>query len=412
MVALGTAVTLAMSFGVPAGADAGKPIAVRSGSDPAAVTVTPVDDVANAVGALGRTSYRDSFAGLQADEKNHRLTVFAQNQAQGQALVDQAAGRMAVVTHGTVQVHVQPSKYSMSTLYAARTRLWTATAPWRSVGVQIYSIALSNDGNGLKVSTNNPISATALAAKAAAPLADQVTAADVHFVAGQPIVDVDRCSDAPIRCNDIPPFTSGDAIGPGGSARANCTAGYPIHSNALNTDLLVTAAHCYGVDANVYTGPSPFTGQSTYIGKVIEEEDYWDASGIQTSTWSGAWVHDNYLNEYRSAAYSWASEAVCQSGFTSNQVCGIVVTDDDIEWTGANGIKHRGVEGAVTNTPGISVRGGDSGGPVHIDRSDGYLESRGLVSAGSVTVGSGFQYILWTETPDILRDWNATLISS
>ncbi|MFJ8443371.1 hypothetical protein [Kitasatospora griseola] len=123
---------------------------------------------------------------------------------------------------------------------------------------------------------------------------------------------------------------------------------------------------------------------------ITPRADYWDAIAIDTNStgltvgreWDGP-TSSSFTLYVTSSAYSGNGDYVCQDGYASGIICNIKVTDDDVIWTGANGIDHRGVKGVQVDG-GVAVRKGDSGGLVFANTGT-TRQARGLVSG----IGSG-----------------------
>jgi hypothetical protein len=152
---------------------------------------------------------------------------------------------------------------------------------------------------------------------------------------------------------------------------------------------LVTAAHCYPDGAAVYTGWQ--NNGRNLIGTVAYRSDDYDAIAIDTAAtgstlgeeWDGACNPNGTCNVYSvtSVGFNYDGDLVCQDGYTSGIVCGLLITAENTSWRGDNGIIHYGVEAQQVNgQPG--GRSGDSGGLVFALVGNNVRQARGIVSGG------------------------------
>ena len=168
--------------------------------------------------------------------------------------------------------------------------------------IQVYSIVLPGDGSGLEVRTNAPQSAETLSAEVAKK--SGIAAADVTYIAGNPVRPVSREDPSPPYPGGIP--TRWDWYLSGW----DCTAAFGVR-NSSGTEYLMTAEHCYDVG----DGIEDMDGGG--VGTVRTENNRYDAALIQTDSQSGVWVNDDYVFNVRSQQFSYNGEYVCQSGYTS-----------------------------------------------------------------------------------------------
>ncbi len=363
--------------------------------DETAMKIRPGDVVAAAVGELGLTSFRDVFSGLRVEAGN-RVTVYVTDTGRGTHLASSARGRISQAIGDQVQVQVKASKYTRAQLEAARSTLWSSSGP-----KEFHSIEVTHTGSGLVVSVDDPQGSAKRYQQNQPKLAGAVAATDVTFVAGQ------RPKPAS-REDDSAPYKGGIPIEGYWDSDWRCTSAFGIRQN--NKTYLVTAEHCFDVGDWVYDR------NDDYLGSVSFENNYRDAAAIDTSAGSGVWIDDTQTRVYQGYAWSWNGQYVCQSGFTSDKRCTIEVTADNIEWDYDDGKgARRGVAGRI----GAGVRavcGGDSGGPLWAYSSSGVFQSRGIVSGGYTVLSESnprcYENILWTETPGVLSDLGATLITN
>src|ERR1700754_105400 len=76
-------------------------------------------------------------------------------------------------------------------------------------------------------------------------------------------------------------------------------------------------------------------GGDGVIGVANRRNIYNDALGIEVDTNRGVWVADSLYTYYIGSAWSYNGQNVCHGGFVTSvyePICGITVTDDDIEY--------------------------------------------------------------------------------
>nr|MDT0663222.1 hypothetical protein [Micromonospora sp. DSM 115978] len=349
---------------------------------------TDTHAVADAVSALGRTSYRDVFSGVRVDEANDRVTVYATDAKRASTMVSDGLAKVSAEDRAATDVRVENSRYSRVEMEKAAERIWAAERHQSAAGIDVHSIVLRGDGGGLEVRTNAPEQAPVLSRSLAGESA--LAVADVTYVAGSPVRPV-------TRENPSPPYPGGIPIRWDWYLSGwDCTAAFGVR-NSSGTEYLMTAEHCYDVG----DGIEDMDGGG--VGTVQTENNPYDAALIQTDSQSGVWVNDDYMFNVRSQQFSYNGEWACQSGYTSYpNRCQIQVTNDYIQYDFDDGKGVRiGVEGRqCAGCPAVAH--GDSGGPVwSIRSSDGYVAARGIVSGGHTPVvpNRSYEYILWTEVP-------------
>jgi hypothetical protein len=158
----------------------------------------------------------------------------------------------------------------------------------------------------------------------------------------------------------------------------------------------------------VYTGYEN-SGRNR-IGVVTMRDNYDDAIAIDTSStgttasreWDGPPGGPHQVLDVSGSAFSYVGDVTCQDGFTSGIVCGLLVNNGSVTWTGSNGVGHRGVEAQQVNGT-IAARNADSGGLVFALKAGNIREAGGIVSYGGGTV------VRWTEAPYIFTAFGMTL---
>lgn len=249
-------------------------------------------------------------------------------------------------------------------------------------------MALHPEGNGLVATVNEP--AKAQAAMAGGNAIGAMAESDLDLQRGQRATKTSRYF-------DTEPFAGGIALSRNASGGHWCTSAFAIRQG--NAEFLMTAEHCYQVGAPVHQGGG------YHLDNVVSVHPNFDAASIRTDTWSGVYVlNEDIWNNYRSAQWTRNGMNICQSGYTSNQICDLTVTADNTTWNYGDGIIRHGAIACRPSGPG--ARGGDSGGPVYSFRSDGLLDSRGIVS------GTAGNCLYFTHTNNLLSAWNVELITS
>lgn len=362
---------------------------------------TAAATVADELGELGRTSFRDVFSGIRVDGANGRVTLYVTEPARGRSMVDSGLARVTASTRAATSVQVVASRYSRTAMEQAAEQVWAEAKRQAADGVRVHSVVLPSDGRGLEVRTDAPERARTFSAAVAG--ASTLAAADISYVAGNPVKAVSRE-------NPSPPYPGGIPIRwDWGLSGWDCTAAFGVR-NSAGTEYLLTAEHCYDVG----DGIEDMDGGG--VGTVRTENNQNDAALIETDSQSGVWVNDDYMFNVRSQQYSWDGEYVCQSGYTSYpNRCQIQVTNAYMQWDFGDGKGvRRGVEGRqCAGCPAVAH--GDSGGPVwSIRSSDGYVAARGIVSGGHTVVEQdvSYEYILWTETPAALAALGVSIQTS
>ncbi len=180
---------------------------------------------------------------------------------------------------------------------------------------------------------------------------------------------------------------------------------------------MITAAHCFGVGQQVYTGGGPTwswgNGQvGNWVGQVTARNQDWDAETLDGANNNADESDNEGWLPLTSVAYSYNGDFVCQSGarsafFGHGTPCGIKVTNQDL-WFPVAGYNSHGVEGVDVNGWG-SVQG-DSGGIVFsVPGSGNARQARGIVSAGGADNTPDQRRVDWVEATDILNAYGLNL---
>lgn len=372
--------------------------------------LTPIRAAANASKVVGRSAAADEvYAGVALDVVAGAVDVFLTDVGQSEVFLSAVKAEDGAVD--TSLIRFKGAKNTRKSLDTARTKLWDSA---EELGLKIYKISIPNDGNSLEVYAKNSNQIRERAANGSLRMngkaLEEEMGAPLAFQEGEEIVALSRRRDSV-------PWLGGAAIGPTKNPKDNgvwCTSGIPAQRKSDGRSFIITAAHC-GVKGNSFYTEWE-NNDRTFMGQVEGHVPSWDALAINTGSHSGRaigmiWDGDATTPDTRvinSYAYSGDGDSVCQNGMVTagylhNAKCGIIVTDDDTTWR-ADGMSAvaRGVEGEAPNNT-MAAYQGDSGGSVFTITGK-TRQSRGIVSAGTLT---GKLY--WTESTDILNQWNMRL---
>ncbi|MCF2527806.1 S1 family peptidase [Yinghuangia soli] len=408
-VILGTAFLAVLAVLVPTqatqAAPAGEPnvthdqIAAMSQSEQAKL-LDPLRALANAVDALGRPgssgAYTGIYAGIELDAPAKKVNIYLTDVKQSAKLL--ADAKRADKSIDTRLANIKQGKHSRQDMHAARDRAFRS-----GQGLGIASISVPVDGSALVIGVSDVAAAQQALTRPVAPGRTLAAEVGVETVFKQAAAGSDMS-----RRMDSVPWIAGAALGNTSLPQSSgwlCTSGVPTRRKSDGKAFLITAAHCFADGNSVWTGWE--NGRRNYIGQVVARANLWDAVAVDTTNtgltrgmaWDGPNNGDAFVQQLTSSAYSYNGDYVCQDGFTSGVICSIRVVDQDISWTGSNGVPHRGVEGSRSGT---AIRGGDSGGLV-FGITGSTRQARGINSWG----GGGT--IRWTEVVDIYNTWNLAL---
>ncbi|MGW3787247.1 hypothetical protein ACWD5Z_21865 [Micromonospora chokoriensis] len=359
----------------------------------------PLREIANAAAAVGAASHSDVFSGLELDGPAGTVKIYLTDLGAAKGFL--AAVRKTDPTIDADRIELKQGGHTLSELKSASERL--INEQQRS-DLSIESVVVPADGSGLRVRARD----LTRAAEALTPSA--LARRPVAELVGVPtVVEAAPAMADASRRRDSPQWISGAALSASGttqSAGFNCSSGLPARRNSDGRSFLITAAHCYGNNATVYTGWE--NGGRNRIGVTTTRSDYYDAVAIDTSstgttasrTWDGK--SPNFVvNDVVGSALSYAGDWACQTGYKSGVVCGIQVTSGWLTWVGSNGVTHGGVE-AVQRDGLAACLLGDSGGLVFNIRSN-VRQARGIISQ------CGGSNTRWTEAPAIFNTLGMSL---
>jgi hypothetical protein len=357
----------------------------------------PLRAVAKAAGIVGRSQLTDIYSGLQIDASAQTVTIYITDLSRKAEFL--AAVRNADSAANLGLARIAKGGYTRAALTAARDALMQQKDP------SIESVAVPADGSALHVRTFNVDHSKAALARARAASTSVIGSIPVAMEAATGIKDYSRLRDTPswIAGEALTQYSDSQNLG------WSCTSGLPARRNSDGEPFLITAAHCYGDNASIYTGWE--NGGRNFIGAVSMRNNIYDAIAIDTGStgptlsqeWDGNHQDPDQVYDVNGAAFSFDGDVTCQDGYTSGIVCDLRVDNDNIAWTGTNGVDHVGVlANQIYGFPAGTF--GDSGGLVFACVNNcAYREARGIVSGGISS------QIEWTEAPPILAQFGLSM---
>jgi hypothetical protein len=367
----------------------------------------PLNILANALDAVGRTGETANFAGLELNAQTGKVDLHLVNPGQSARFLAEAAQQDSTID--TSRVHVLPASHSRKQLDAARDHVIQSGAP---TGYQITSVTVPTDGSGIEVGLQRASAGTTIATSDLPGLGSRLTA-----TVGVPVTVVAGHSDAGAllsRYADGKPFIAGENITTSSGGGRECTSGVPAVGNSGGV-YMVTAAHCvvFGASNTIYDGNGRF------MGNVVGLDTHWDAAiyyvGSNARTDDNADEFDGppssiHFLPLRNTHYSFHNQFVCQDGFTSGVVCGIQVVNQDRTICYPGYACVRGVLGF--RSAGTAALHGDSGALVFCvcEGSSPWREVRGGVTGMDPEQHPGdTRYMFWTESLDVYNRFHIHL---
>lgn len=389
-----------------------------------AARLGPLRAVADAVGTVGRGSAADVYGNLAIDAGRDVVTVYLTDTGQAGRVL--AAARAVDPGIDSSLIRFQKAAATHAALDAAAQRV-VALADAGKLPAHVDMVGPAADASGLELDVDDPAAAPAafrdaapaVAGSAATPAASLAKTLSVPLVFRQGHV-LKAKAWANAKWDDSSPFIGGDAITSSGSG-TGCTAGLPAIRKSDKHPIMVTAAHCFGVGAKIYTRggtPGAYSNglKGNYVGTVTAKVQEWDAETIDGANNNADESDTSTWMPLTSFAYSYNGDYVCHDGQRSffyghPTPCNIKVTDQDKYCgpsTGCPGLSYtaRGVWGDAVNN-GWGAADGDSGATIFAVESGGVRQARGLLSDG--TAGDGTPGVFWTEATDIFDYYGLTL---
>jgi len=365
-------------------------------ADEQAAILNPLRAVASAAGAVGRADGASILAGIQIDAPSRTVSVYLTDLAQENDF--RAAMRRVEGAVDLGPLRFKQGLYTLTSLRAAADALAGSGS-----GSSVESVVVAPDGSSLRV----PARDVGRAGQAMASLSKRV--GSIPTIVEPVAADVTSLS----RRRDTPSWISGEAITYSGTSQAtiyDCTSGLPARRNSDGRNFLITAGHCYGDGATVYTGWE--NGGRNLIGTVVGRSNLYDAIAIDAgggTTLSQEWdgpaegAAGQRVYDVSGTAWSYSGDMACHDGYTTGIKCGLLVTSGYITWTDPQGIGHAGVEAHQVDGQ-LAGQGGDSGGLVFALISGSSRQARGIVSTRY-----NYEWLRWTEAPPILSTFGLSL---
>jgi hypothetical protein len=388
----------------------------------------PLRAIAGALSDVGKGRGADVFTSVAIDGNHDVVNLYLSAPARAGGFV--AAAKSANPSINTTLIRVHKAAYALTTMDRAIKVYLAAPHPY-----SVYAVSAAPDGSGLIIEVNN--TAAAVKADNGAPpnttVGNQFTAApkgaakSYRSPAAGAASTVRRSFSKgsarhtksaawnEVKWHDSSPFIGGDVLTTGSG---HCTAGLPAVRKSDGRPVMVTASHCFGVGARVYTAAGAIWNWSNglignYVGTVTARNLNWDAELLVGANNNADESDVNTWIPLTSVRYSYAGDWVCQSGARSASLghstpCGIKVTKPDL-WFPIAGHYSRGVEG-VDVVHGWGSVNGDSGATVWAATANPYArQARGIVSSGGLDGTKDQRRVDWTEAVDIFNAYGLKL---
>lgn len=195
------------------------------------------------------------------------------------------------------------------------------------------------------------------------------------------------------RFADATPFYGGASINgpkPGGGGNNVCTSAYPAKTQSGGFERMVTAGHGFGLNAQIKSASGNVVGVVSnrdfplYDAELISNKDYFPR------LYSGSLSNNGATKKIY--GYKWGTvgqTGICRSGQTTGAGCGWEFTDSD---TGFCAIPEGWcTERIYAYKEFPESQGGDSGGPIYYNYSDGVLVHASMIGKGCfIIVGCTF----------------------
>ncbi len=377
-----------------------------------------VDAVVDAVLRVPDTS---GFAGSAVDSDALHVTLL------WTAPVPDFVESLAGVTETGVTVTILPADYSEREVLAAAERVFAAA---RAGDVPVPNVAAgSTFSRGLTLE----MTPTDIAKSR-----DLELVAKYSKIAGMPVdlVEGDTGPPQPLaRQDDSDPWYGGGMIvDPNGHNQGNqfCSNAFAVVTSS-GYGRLLSAAHCAnahpdrawddGARDTLTTGGTNVDRSGDYDSMLIDPvggTDGW----VHGGPWNAGSGHSRYHLKVGGKSSTSIGDNVCTSGANSGEHCGNDTDDGNISpasalrtWGGCNGT-CTGYRAIGPAGEGAIVVGGDSGGPVYSNRSDGRVTARGVIYGGDIdancgdvrwAVGNCFRRVYFIPILDVLNRWNVSL---
>lgn len=313
---------------------------------------------------------------------------------------------------------VERARFSMADMQAAGKRIHEAVK--RGEAPDYFAIVSNNDGSGLTVEVESGILAKTQTAAFDDPF-EKAAGLPVEVKQGEPIVPTSRG-------NDADPWRGGAQID---RSVTFCTTAFSV----LRPDgfgRILSAAHCdfYGNAGWTDWAGDPFTGggASAAVDRVPYDTLIIDPiGGTQGRVYGGPWnatsSDPRYSLKVAATDGSHVGDFICTSGANSGEHCHAQVMELGVQFKcGINlsppPAEQCGGHRAISTTSSIIDVGGDSGGPVYENRSDGRVNALGVVYGGSTPgqcgslrspVSNCYRTLVYPAIRPILARWGVSI---
>jgi hypothetical protein len=296
------------------------------------------------------------------------------------AVIDAAAGAPAGVT-----VTIEPVPYSAADLAKAENAI-------------VQDSINRGDSDLVDVMAASDMSGVVAEVKKGSLSASSPAATSRGYSAltgGVPVDLATIAGGAPVllsRHNSSAPWKGGAEIRSGG---AFCSSGFAVDTSS-GYGRLLTSAHC-GDNGSTWTD-----GTGEVIGPVIaRKRDTIDSMLIDPTAspattgivfggpWDATSLNARYQLSVGGSSAPSTGDTVCSNGAMSGEHCNKTIVTTSVSWN-CGGYTCEGFKLADYVYPN-SVAGaqGDSGGPVYVNRSDGRVGARGIMTTGYTPVTCG-----------------------
>ncbi len=405
-----------------------QPAQVSKSQTPSIPSSSSTLAAANAIEALGKSSYGSNFSGVGLSSTNGQPTI----QVRLTQLSSSIESRLFAAGQNV-------SNSSLKTIPITFVRVPLSNAQLEAQQQRFMSILTASQSvlnkDGIFISVFHP---DAFSGKEIVQLSKNVpgnAASVINRIFGD-TVTLDSNTASPVlydRATDSGPWNAGDFLtnGTAGHGTVGCTSGWPVH-NSGGGQYLITAAHCFPVGTPIYNGlvgadPYGNYGYMSTISNIDLAPSGVDAELLSPVgsdlLWIGPTIGATRSTFYGSPEHAPANYTICTSGAFEGSQCNMTQ-----QWTNAGCIYSNepvsryvcGIwYGYDTNSSNQDVGQGDSGGPVYAY----YIYQ--LVPIGIITAGdSSTQCSNWsvqlqgrmcshnvyyTDLGSILNTWSLTL---
>lgn len=355
----------------------------------------------------------ERIATTQVSQKDLTLTVYLA------AEVSPAIVKIVDAAPSDITTVIKRARFSMPEMQTASARIQAALE--RGTAKPYAVIVSNNDGSGLTVEVEDKVLQESGEAKLAVAYKD---AADmpVSVELGEAVTPTSRSSTAS-------PWRGGVQITNSNGGR--CSTAFAV-VRPDGGGRILTASHC-DFTANLpwttYSGGAFTSGG----GNVSNDRVPYDTmiidptGGTQGRVFGGPWnagsTHANYSLKVASAQGSHVGDFVCPSGANSGEHCTTTVQALGVSWAcGINSApppaQQCGGHRARRTTAAPATVGGDSGGPVYENRSDGRVNALGVIFGGATSVPCGstrfstkkcYRDVYYPAIKPILSSWNVSI---